>query len=484
VTHGARRILANTAYRLLADVISKVASVFLFIVMARELGASEFGVFTFALSFALLATTLGHFGQDSVLTREVARDRSLLDRYFANTLSLKIVLALTSLAIAIGLASAFGMDDETRRVTILLGIAVVLDLLTATCFATFQAYERLQYIPVALISQRFFTAGAGIAALVAGAGVVAVSAIFLAGAILGGALAFGLLLSRVVRPRLAVEPRIWWPLMRGALAIGLAGAFAVVLFRIDTTMLAAFKSKSVVGEYGAAYRLLEATLFVAWSVGAAVYPVFSRLTPASEPPVGFIFERSIKLVVALTLPLAAGALVLADPLIRVLYGPDYGNAPEALQLLAPTIALYPISYVAGYLLVSQHRQRVLTVVYGLVALENVLLNLVLIPRYSLNGAALGTSISQVLVVVLLVAYAQRAVGRLGWMRVAAGPVVATLVATVATLLLRERLGAAIAVGALLYAIVLFVVERLLFPEDARAVLDLIPRLVRRGGAAA
>ena len=80
--------------------------------------------------------------------------------------------------------------------------------------------------------------------------------------------------------------------MRAALAIGLAGVFAVVLFRIDTAMLAAFEPKDVVGDYGAAYRLLEATLFVAWSVGAAVYPVFSRLTATSDPPVGLVFERA------------------------------------------------------------------------------------------------------------------------------------------------------------------------------------------------
>ena len=132
--------------------------------------------------------------------------------------------------------------------------------------------------------------------------------------------------------------------MRAALPIGLAGVFAVVLFRVDTAMLAVFESKDVVGEYGAAYRLLETTLFLSWSVGAAVYPVYSRLSPSSEPRVGFVFERSLKLVVALTLPLAAGALVLADPLIQALFGAGYDDAATALQLLAPAIALYPVCY--------------------------------------------------------------------------------------------------------------------------------------------
>ena len=55
-------------------------------------------MFTFGLSFVVLVTTLGDFGQDAVLTREVARDRGLLDRYFANTLALKLVLSSAALA--------------------------------------------------------------------------------------------------------------------------------------------------------------------------------------------------------------------------------------------------------------------------------------------------------------------------------------------------------------------------------------------------
>jgi O-antigen/teichoic acid export membrane protein len=474
MTSGARRILANTGYRLFADAVSKIASVAFFVVMARELGSAGFGVFTFALSFVILATTLGSFGQDSVLTREVARDRSLLDSYFVNTLVLKAVLCPVSLAFAIAAAVAFGIDAQTRDVLLLLGVAATLELLMTTCFAAFQAYERMEFVPVALISQRTLTAVAGIAALLSGAGVVAVSAIYLVGSLLGFGLALALFVWRVARPALEVRPGRWWTLMRAAAAIGLTSVFAAVLFRVDMTMLAAFESDAVVGDYGAAYRLLEATLFVSWSVSSAVYPVFSRLSLTSVPPVGYVFERGVKLGVALTLPLAAGAVVLADPVVRTLYGADYAQAADALRLLAPAIALFPVCYVAGSLLVSQHRQKAMMAVYGVVAVENILANLVLIPWLSLEGAALATSSSQLLVTVALLAVARQAAGRVEWTRIVAGPVVATVAAGLAMVALRDNLAAAVAVGAVAYLGVLFVFERRLFPEDARAVLDLLP----------
>ena len=155
---------------------------------------------------------------------------------------------------------------------------------------------------------------------------------------------------------------------------------------------------------------------------------------------------------------------------------------SALRLLAPAVALYPLCYLGGYLLVSQDRQRVLTIVYGLVALENILLNLVLIPTLSLEGAALGTSISQFLVAVAFLVASQQAVGRIAWRRVLAGPVAATALATGAMVLLRGNFWAALSVATAVYVAALVAIELVLYSDDARAVLDLVP--LRRGTSTA
>jgi O-antigen/teichoic acid export membrane protein len=466
---SARRILANTTYRLSADVGAKIASVALFVVMARELGEAGFGLFSFALALVMLVTAAADFGQDRVLTREVARRPATLDGYLANTLALKLALALPGLAVATAIVAATGADRTTLAVVALLGLAVIADLLTATCFAVYQAFERMAFIPVVLVTQRFVTAVVGIAALLLGAGVVPVAAIFLLSAVLGFGLALTLLLGRVARPRLELRPRMWSALMRAAAPIGLAGLFAIVLFRIDMVMLAAFEPHQVVGQYGAAYRLFETTLFLSWAVGAAVYPVLSRSSRTSDPPVAGVYERSIKLVVALTLPLAAGAAILADPLVRLVFGAQYDEAGEALALLAPAIAFYPLAYVAGYLLVSQDRSGWLTVTYAVVAVENVALNFVLIPWFSLEGAALGTSISEFLAAAILLLGAARTVGARPRVRVLAGPALASALAAVAMALLADELLLAIAAGGVAYVAALVAFESAVYPQDARMV---------------
>jgi O-antigen/teichoic acid export membrane protein len=463
---SARLILANTTYRLIADVGAKIASVALFVVMARQLGEAGFGLFSFALALVTLVTAASDFGQDKVLTREVARRPEALDGYLVNTLALKLALALPGLAVAAAIVATSGADDKTLAVVALLGLAVVADLLTATCFAVYQAFERMAFIPIVLITQRFVTAVAGIAALLSGAGEVTVAAIFMISGVLAFALALILLLRRVARPRLELRPTA---LMRSAAPIGLAGLFGIVLFRIDMVMLAAFEPHEVVGRYGAAYRLFETTLFLSWAVGAAVYPAFSRLSRTSDPPVGGMYERSIKLVVALTLPLAAGAAVLAGPLIRLVFGAEYADAETALALLAPAIAFYPLAYIAGYLLVSQDRATWLTATYAFVAVENIALNFLLIPWLSLDGAALGTSISEGLAAFILVAGAARAAGAFSWARVVAGPALASALAAVTMALLAQDLLLAAAAGAVVYVATLVAFESVVYPQDARPV---------------
>jgi O-antigen/teichoic acid export membrane protein len=475
MSEGAQRILANAVYRGVADLGSKVASLALYVVMARELGDSQFGVFTFGLAAATLVTALGGFGQDAILVREVARDHRRIDVYFANTLTLKLVLALPALVLALAAASVGEVARDTREVIALLGIAIVAELLITTCFAVFQAYERLVYLPLVLITQRIVIAGAGIAALLLGADVVVVSAVYLGGALLALVLALVLVFRKVVRPRLEIDVGFWMPLMRMAAPVGLAGVFGTVLFRVDTAILAWFETPDVVGNYGAAYRLFEAAFFLSWAVGTAVYPVFSRLTPTSDPPVRVVFDRGLKLVLALMLPLAVGGVVLGRPLVELIYGAGYDQADEAFIILAPAIAFHGLAHVAALLLVSQNRQMVLAVVQGLVAALNVAANFLLIPLLSLEGAALSALGSQMLLTVVFLGYATRSAGGFDPGRVLAGPLLASVLAGIAMVALRDDLLFAIAAGGALYVVALTVFERVMYPDDAQAIRDFLRR---------
>jgi O-antigen/teichoic acid export membrane protein len=227
-------------------------------------------------------------------------------------------------------------------------------------------------------------------------GVEGIAVIYLIGSLLALPLALMLLRGEVARPPLRLSLRRWPRLLVASLPIGVATAFATILFRVDMVMLRAYRSARDVGAYAGAYRLFEMTLFLCAGVGASALPAFSRLKASQRQELGALLRRTLLLVCVPSIPLATLAATIPGTLLHVAYGGGYGSATDALRLLAPAIVLYPISFMCGYMLVAQGRVRPLVTVYGIVAVENIVGNLILIPWLSLRGAALGTTISEAL----------------------------------------------------------------------------------------
>ena len=114
-TH-ASLILTNATLRGVADIGSKLATAALYVLLARKVGATQFGVFVFALSLVGIVITFGQFGQDTVLVREVARDHRRLDEYYSNALVSRVLLSVPPLVIALAVALLVGTKSHTELV--------------------------------------------------------------------------------------------------------------------------------------------------------------------------------------------------------------------------------------------------------------------------------------------------------------------------------------------------------------------------------
>ena len=466
-----RLVLTNSGYALVAEGVSKVISLCLFLVMVRELGPSGYGTFAFAVTVAALALTLGNFGQDQVLVREVAPSPRTLYGYFGNTLALKLLLATPTVVISVLVVA--GTSDRTTTITlVLICCAGIAELITATNFASYQAFEQLKSVAIVRIGQSALVVLVGVPVLLQGGGVIAVSVVYAFGAGFGAILSL-VLLHRISPIRWSFSPSTWTRLAKLALPVGLAGVLASVLFRLDIPLLMFFENSGVVGQYAAAYRLLDATLFLTIAVGAAAYPVFCRLTPETHPSVGFVLGMSLKLALVITIPLAVATAILAGSLVEALFGAGYEASSSALRLLAPTIALFSVVQLGGLFLIGRHRARAVTKIYAFGTVGNLVLNLALIPALSLRGAALSTSVCELgLAAALLIAGRDQHRG-VPWASVLLGPIVASILMGYVVWLARDDLTEAAMLGFGAYVVALFAFERTFHPHDFKAVLRLL-----------
>jgi O-antigen/teichoic acid export membrane protein len=472
------RVARNTAIQAGGEIVSKVASLAFFVVMARLLEPEGFGAFTFALSLAMLLTVLSDLGTDTILTREVARERTSIHQLFWNSIALRAGAGVLSLAIAFAIVVVGDYSSETQAAVGLLVVAVLVELFAKTLYGSFRAYEDMAPIASAIMLQRIFTAAVGIAVMAIGGEVVAASLVYLVGALLGLAYAARALLRRHGGPRFEVSYVTAKELALVALPIGIAGIFYTMLLRVNATMLSLMEGEVAVGIYGVSARLLESTMFISFAFVSSIVPTLSRLTRDTTPTVSSAYEKAAKALAAALFPLGTLFALFAQPIVDLLYGSDYGDSATVLRLLGGATALYGLSYLASYVLVSQDRQRVIPWAIGAIVVQNVVLNLVLIPRWSYDGAALATTISELTVAIVLTTFAVRATGPISPLRILAGPVAGSLaMCGVALALGMGWAGLLVAVPA--YAAGLLLVERALFPADLEVIASMLRRR-RRG----
>jgi O-antigen/teichoic acid export membrane protein len=307
----------------------------------------------------------------------------------------------------------------------------------------------------------FATALLGVAVLLAGGGIVLACAIgYGLVSVAGVVWCWIVLVSRYGRPHASPAVRSWPRLVVRALPFGLQETLGQVIFRFDTVVLALLATSAVVGAYGAAYRMLEATLFLAWSLGSAVMPMFSYLPArAADRGLELMYEGSLKLVLLAMLPIAGLYLVCAPAIIDLIYGlPRYAQSVELLRLLAPAVAIYGAGHIAGLLVLVRRPGRLTVRATSIVAAFNVVACFVLVALAGARGAAYSTLASETLLAAFGFVLAAGAVRRprLGW--VAGTPLLSTLALAAAAWPLRDRLWLAVPAGGAAYLLALLALE--------------------------
>lgn len=473
---SARRVLRNTGVQIVADVVSKGAALVLYGVFAREAGRAGFGEFMFIFSLAALLIVFAGPGTDDLLAREVARDRGRLPRLLWGSLALKAGLGGIAVLVAVAI-TVVGYDAPHVSVAIaLLATSMLVDTFAKSLHATFVALEDMLPPAAALLLQRLATAIVGVAIILAGGGLVALCTVFLVGSLVGLVYPAWRLARRISIPRLELSREACRWLFFAALPLGVSGIFTIVLFRVDTLILALLDTKVAVGLYGSAYRLLDATLFVSFAFVTALVPTLARARRDTSPSLASAYSSALKAAVAMLLPIGTVFALFAEPLMRLLFGAGFEDAATALRLLGGTAALFGISHLSTATLIFQNRQAWVPWVTGSLVVFNVALNFALIPIWSLDGAAAATTATEIVRAFIVVWLVRRIAGHVGGVRVVLTPVLGCLAMVgVWAALGSSLLVVPVAVAA--YLLTLLGLDHRLYPSDLRIVLD---ALMRRG----
>jgi len=390
-----RRVLKNTGIQSISQGITWTLSCILLVLLPRSLGDAGFGKLFFALSYGTIFCTLINLGMNAFLVREVARTRPSpehsqdendrrhagLKELLGNVLTLKLLLGAGVYLLQSVLIYCLPYDSVTRHVVLILGVSSCLGGISQTFFGAFQGLERMLYPNLAVIVEKTILTGGCALLLHNGFGLIPVCWMHLSASVVSFFLHF-YLLECYERFGLAWNKSLLRRILVGGLPFLIWVVFSEIYVRIGVMMLSLMTSDAVVGWYGTAARLYATLLFVPTVLTTVISPAVMHMGASQENEAAFAraAERLMNLLLFVAIPISAGTIVIAGPLIQRLYGAGpLLNAASNLQILGFSVLLVCVDVVMGTVLIARGRERAWACMAIAAAVFNPLVNWLMIP---------------------------------------------------------------------------------------------------------
>lgn len=255
---------------------------------------------------------------------------------------------------------------------------------------------------------------------------------------------------------------------------------ATIFFQIDVVLIEAIHNPRMVGQYSVAYKWVSALNVIPAFFTQALLPVMSRQAHEDRAALKRMYALAIKLLVSVALPTAVIFTFAAEFLAGLLGGSQY--LPEgaiATQLMIWSIPIGWINSLTQYVLIALDLQRRIMRAFVIGVAFNVITNLMFIPQFGYQAAALTTIASEAVLLVPFALLLKRSIGGLNWLDMLWRPSAAAAVMFLVTAALWSAMPViALAAGVAVYVAVLVALKPLSADERAR-LLPLIPMRLRK-----
>jgi O-antigen/teichoic acid export membrane protein len=391
----AKRVVKNSIWLLIGNVVLRVISAFIIVMLARNFGAEIFGQFSFALSFVSFFALFSSFGFNSLMIRDVARKKSLAPKYINNILSIKVIFCLISLLALFIISRYIGKPESLIIVIYILGIQLVVTSFSESLRSLFHAYQRMEFDALNKIVEKTLWAGLILLVINGSLSLVNVALAILLSAVFGLIITYFIVRVNITKVRFELDKKFCIGLVIAAAPFALTELFSLINFRIDQIMLSFMTTDALVGIYSASYKIIDILAVVPNMLLASLYPVFSSYFSTNKAAFHKSFNLAIRYVTIMSFPIVIGVYMLANQLVYLLYGSEYMDAVPVLRLL---IFISLVSFINTPLFVvlnAMGKQKITMINTAFTALVNITMNAILIPILSIKGAAIATIASEI-----------------------------------------------------------------------------------------
>ena len=371
-----------------------IAGLLVGIWVARYLGPEQFGVFSYAIAFASLFSSIAKLGLDGIVVRDLVREPEQRDSYLGTAFWLKLGGALIMLG-AVALATQFTSSDRLTNLYILIiASGAIFQSFNVVNFY-FQSQVLSKFVSICKMTQLLISSLLKLYFIFTGADLIWFVLVTLVDQLtLALSLYFAYRYQKLGGFYRYFDVTLAKQLLKDSWPLIFSGLVVMIYMRIDQIMIKEMLGEREVGLFSAAVRLSEVWYFIPMIITASLFPSIVNAKKRSEELYYTRLQRLYTIMVWLAIAIALPMTFLSDWLVTLLYGEAYREAGQVLMVHIWAGVFVFLGVASGSWLISENLQWIAFYRTFSGAIINIILNFVLIPIYGLIGAAIATVIAQ------------------------------------------------------------------------------------------
>ena len=395
-----KTIFKNMSWLFVSQIITSICGFIWTILMARYLGVERYGIFGFAVSITGILCILFDLGIGLHSVRHIATDYDSAPKYLGNAIPLKGLFSIFGFIVILIILIIMKCDELTITVTLLFTIEAIIKKFVELMTATFQAFEKGKFQGITNTLLNILTFIFILIAIYTDLGLYGIALAYIMANILALIYSYYVLTKHLTKPKYEFDKIFCKRITLAAIPFAATTILTSIYYSIDMVMLTHMVGNYATGIYNATYKLIGVLTLFYGIYSAVIFPVMSKFYKNDEKLLLILYEKSIKYLMLAVIPIAIATMIYSRDIIQLIYGSGYDPASSALSILIWTVCLLFISGTGNTLLNASYKEVTVTKIYAVAALFNVILNFILIPQFSYNGAAITTVLSDILIVII------------------------------------------------------------------------------------
>ncbi len=391
-------IFHNLTWMTMQDLVLNIAGGIFFVVLARSIGESGLGLYSYLITVTSLFAYVLDFGIFTHYWRKWAADPAAFLTDLSDIYAVKLLLSVIFVVVMLVYVQFF--EGAHQRLFFL-----------ATLFFLLETFR---LIPIYYLMATNAFRSVCIANILDKIPAYALLVILMYGGISLENIFFWLIASKVISSvyllsvvpfllpqKLNLNRATYAVVFKQSLVLFLVQLISVLFFKVDTVMLKLLQPLSEVGLYTAVYRILETTIILPNILLSAFFAPIMQIGHSGGSKSQQVIIVALKYIFALSVSIALGIGIFSKQIVVLLYTESFLLASSSLQLLSLSIIPLFLNVPLLLFLLSKRKDTQLLVLSLVLLAINITLNYFLIPYYGAWGAALATLISELLHTVLL-----------------------------------------------------------------------------------